>query len=42
MNNEYQEKQAIKNRLAIYYQEQTAKNGLSGMEKIVAYTPLKF
>lgn len=42
MNREYQEKIAIKNRLAKYYQEQSAKNGLSGMEKIVAYTPLEF
>lgn len=42
MSNEYQEKQAIKNRLAKYYQGQSIKNGLSGMEKIVAYTPLKF
>lgn len=42
MTNEYQEKLAIKNRLAIYYQEQSIKNGLSGIEKIVAYTPLEF
>lgn len=41
MNREYQEKIAIKNRLAKYYQEQSAKNGLSGMEKITAYTPLE-
>lgn len=42
MNNEYQGKIDIKNRLAKYYQEQSVKNGLSGMEKILAYTPLAF
>lgn len=42
MNDEYQEKLGIKNRLATYYQEQSSKNGLSGIEKIVAYTPLEF
>ena len=42
MNHEYQEKLAIKNRLEKYYQEQSTKNGLSSVEKIVAYTPLKF
>ncbi len=42
MNDEYQEKLDIKNRLEKYYQEQSIKNGLSGMEKIVAYTPLEF
>jgi tryptophanyl-tRNA synthetase len=42
MNNEYQEKIAIKNRLTNYYREQSIKNGLSGMEKIAAYTPLEF
>ena len=42
MNNEYKEKLAIKNRLAKYYRDQSVKNGLSGMEKIVAYTPLEF
>ena len=42
MKNEYQEKLAIKNRLGKYYQEQSIKNGLNGMEKIVAYTPLEF
>lgn len=41
MNNEYQEKIDIKNRLAKYYQGQGVKNGLSGMDKIVAYTPLE-
>lgn len=42
MNREYQEKIAIKNRLTDYYREQSIKNGLSGIEKIVAYTPLEF
>lgn len=42
MNSEYQEKIAIKNRLTDYYREQSIKNGLSGIEKIVAYTPLEF
>lgn len=37
--NEYQEKVAIKNRLAEYYREQSVKNGLSGMQKIKAYLP---
>lgn len=37
--NEYQEKVAIKNRLATYYQEQSVKNGLSDMRKIKAYLP---
>lgn len=41
MNSEYQEKIAIKNRLTDYYCEQSTKNGLSGIEKIVAYTPLE-
>lgn len=41
MNDEYQEKLAIKKRLAEYYHEQGVKNGLSSMEKIVAYTPLE-
>lgn len=42
MNSEYQEKIAIKNRLTDYYREQSIKNGLSGIEKIVAYTPWNF
>ena len=42
MTDEYKEKLAIKNRFAEYYQDQSIKNGLSGMEKIVAYTPLEF
>lgn len=42
MNDEYQEKLAIKKRLAEYYHEQGVKNGLSGMEKIIAYTPLEY
>lgn len=45
MNNyskEYSEKLSIKARLVEYYHGQTTKNGLSGMEKIVAYTPLQY
>lgn len=42
MTSEYQGKLAIKNRLLEYYQDQSVKNGLSGMEKIIAYTPLEF
>ena len=42
MKSEYSEKLAIKNRLAKYYQDQSVKNGLSGMEKIISYTPLEF
>ena len=37
---EYQAKLAIKNRLADYYREQSVKNGLIGMEKVLAYTPV--
>ena len=36
---EYQEKVAIKNRLAAYYRAQRTKNGLSDMAKIKAYMP---
>lgn len=36
---EYQEKMAMKNRLAVYYRQQGVKNGLSDMEKIKAYLP---
>lgn len=39
---EYQEKIAIKRRLDKYYQGQRTKNGLSGLDKILAYTPLKY
>lgn len=39
---EYQEKLAIKRRLAKYYQGQSIKNGLSGLDKILAYTPLEY
>ncbi|MFZ2200019.1 MAG: tryptophan--tRNA ligase [Microgenomates group bacterium] len=39
---EYQEKIAIKQRLAKYYLSQSIKNGLSGMEKVLAYTPLEY
>ena len=42
MTDEYKVKLAIKNRLAEFYQDQSIKNGLSGIEKIVAYTPLEF
>jgi tryptophanyl-tRNA synthetase len=45
MNNysaEYQEKLAIKARLADYYREQSIKNGLTGLNKILAYTPIEF
>ena len=41
MKNEYQEKLAIKNRLTQYYLDQSIKNGLTSMEKVVAYTPLR-
>lgn len=36
---EYREKGAIKNRLAMYYRQQSEKNGLSDMAKIQAYLP---
>jgi tryptophanyl-tRNA synthetase len=39
---EYQEKVAIKQRLAKYYLSQSTKNGLGGMEKVLAYTPLEY
>lgn len=42
MTDEYQDKLAIKNRLATYYQEQSIKNGLSGVGKVIAYTPLEY
>lgn len=45
MNNypaEYQEKLAIKERLAQYYLDQSVKNGLNGMEKVLAYTPPEY
>jgi len=44
MNNypvEYQKKLTIKKRLTDYYREQSVKNGLVGMEKILAYTPVE-
>ncbi len=37
--NEYQEKIAIKKRLAIYYRDQSVKNGLTDMRRIKAYLP---
>ncbi len=40
--NEYLEKSAIKKRLAKYYLAQSTKNGLSGMDKVLAYTPLEY
>lgn len=40
--NEYLEKLAIKKRLAKYYLAQSTKNGLSGMDKVLAYTPLEY
>lgn len=39
---EYKEKLTIKSRLDKYYLSQSTKNGLSGMEKILAYTPLEY
>lgn len=39
---EYLEKLAIKRRLDKYYQGQSTKNGLSRLDKILAYTPLKY
>lgn len=39
---EYLEKLAIKSRLAEYYAAQSTKNGLSGMDKVLAYTPLEY
>jgi len=39
MNKEYLEKLAIKKRLASYYKKQSKKNGLVGMEKLLAYIP---
>lgn len=41
-NQDYKEKQIIKKRLAKYYRQQSIKNGLSGLEKIRAYTPIVF
>lgn len=39
MNKEYLEKLAIKKRLASYYKKQSKKNGLVGVEKLLAYMP---
>lgn len=39
MNKEYLEKLAIKKRLASFYKKQSRKNGLVGMEKLLAYIP---
>ena len=41
-SNEYQEKLAIKKRLTEYYLGQSTKNGLSAMDKVLAYTPLEY
>ena len=38
-NKEYLEKLAIKKRLASFYKKQSRKNGLVGMEKLLAYIP---
>lgn len=40
--NEYLEKLATKTKLAKYYDSQSRKNGLSGLDKILSYTPLEY